>query len=257
MTKRSLTVLTNESPKTALPEVLPDPRRAPAATGPRQRTLLHMQRLLATAAAMTTAGCGKQDVTNAPTIAADEAGAHPASTTSTAKEDDASAGPIADSNAIDAGPPAYAVIPEAGAAVDGGVVAQPRPPVMPTGYAVVDPMPPPAHCPGIAPLVTPKVAFAAKGAKVEASVQFPLPKGRADYHYTKGAPAIVYGGQHVATSVTATGVTVTALVESTATHVSIAVKGTCNQGPGTLTAFVSWTGAPAPGTTARVNVSEH
>jgi hypothetical protein len=58
--KKKLPVLTS-APKSVLPEVLPDPRRARQVSAPRSRTVAHMQRLLATAAAAmaTTAACAK------------------------------------------------------------------------------------------------------------------------------------------------------------------------------------------------------
>jgi hypothetical protein len=56
--KKKLRVLTSGDAKTVLPEVLPDPRRPAAAAegartpgSPRARTMAHLQKLLATAAA--------------------------------------------------------------------------------------------------------------------------------------------------------------------------------------------------------------
>lgn len=135
----------------------------------------------------------------------------------------------------------------------------PPPPLTPTGYAVVDPMPPPVHCPNIAPLVHPTVKFTPFGnGAMEIVVHFPNPTGRADYKYVKDAGAVSYGATVTKTDVRADGVTVTARLPQDATSsITVNVKGTCSKGPGTLSASISWKGQATPNTQATVTVYEH
>jgi hypothetical protein len=127
-----------------------------------------------------------------------------------------------------------------------------------SGYAVVDPMPPPAHCPGIAQTLAPTAAFEAgdAGALVLA-MRLPLPKDRADFKYVDDAPAYVYGCKVVSHAVEAEGTTTRVTVDPGVTSVSVSVKTTCNQGPGTIMANVSWTGAPKPGDHPNVSLNEY
>ena len=121
MKKKSLPLVT----KTMLPEVLPDPRRpATGASAPRHRTMAHMQRLLATAAAVGVASAG--------------------------------VGTVAATGAATAGCGKSTKVPDG--KTDGGAVENNG---NTSGYAVVDPMPPPAHCPGVARTVAASAKFVA------------------------------------------------------------------------------------------------
>jgi hypothetical protein len=211
-TKKKLRVLTSE--KTVLPEVLPDPRRPTGhAAPPRARTLAHMQRLLATAAAVSVAGslsCGKESKTTQ--------------------------GGCNKPKEVNANAP------------DGGDVANDTPDANGMGYAVVDPMPMPAYCRGIDALIhaSAKVVEQPNGA-THVIVTFPLPKDRADFKYVSDAPVVGYGGSVVKSEHKADGLVVTMkadVASNPSSYMTVSVKGTCNQGPTTLSASISWAGPP-------------
>lgn len=213
--KRKLRVVSSAE-KTVLPEVLPDPRRRPTTSAPRARTLAHMQRLLATAAAVGVASvsCGKESATS-------ESGERRG----------------------------------CGKAVGGGKTESST--GGSSGYAVVDPMPTPAHCPEIGPLLVPKARFVAAGAAVHAVLDMPLAPGRDDFKYVSDAVPVAYGVSVVKTEAKPDGVTVTAKIEPDAKYASVSVKATCNQGPTTISAQLSWTGDAKPGTEIAVIVTQY
>ena len=133
MTKRHLKLMT---------EVLPSPTSA-AATGPRTRTLHHMQRLLsATAFAV---ACSKQTPLEPPGFGVVDPMPPPARDRN---EPDADAHDAPPSASTDSGAPGtggsaserFATPPPS--ATPSQVVKPPKPPPDP-GYGVVDPMPPP------------------------------------------------------------------------------------------------------------------
>jgi hypothetical protein len=208
--------------KTVLPEVLPDPRRPrDAPSAPRSRTVAHMQRLLATAAAVGVASfsCGKERAANDGTV---ERGCGKGKRAGSSGDPNASSGGTS------------------------------------SGYAVVDPMPTPAHCPDIAPLVKATAKFVAgDGGGVLLEVRMPKPEGRADYNYIADAQPVIYGGTLVKRAIKDDGVDVTVRPDANATTVMVSVHGRCDKGPGTLAANVSWKGPAAIGTAPGVFVSEY
>ncbi len=205
--------------KTMLPEVLPDPRRTAAPSGPRARTVAHMQRLLAAATALgvvgaagaTTTACGK--------------------TTKVPGEDDAK----------DGGGKAN---PDQGSSSGNS-----------SGYAVVDPMPPPAHCAGVAQLVRATAKFVKAGKDVHLVVRFPNPVGRDDFKYN-GKVATTYGGNVVGTDAKPDAVTVTLKPDADATTATVGVKGNCNAGPSSILANVRWSGPIDEKTTPTITLGD-
>jgi hypothetical protein len=216
--KKSLPLVT----KTMLPEVLPDPRRPSFKDGgisaPRHRTMAHMQRLLATAAAVGVATAG--------------------------------AGTIAALGATTAGCGKSTKVPD-------GNDAKPDNNGNTSGYAVVDPMPPPAHCPGIAQLVAASAKFVvADGGEPLLVVRFPNPKGRSDYKFLEGAPSVAYGGIIAKTDVKPDAVTVTIKPEAAAANVTVTVKGHCDAGPSNVMARITWTGPIKATTSASISLDD-
>lgn len=134
-------------------EVLPDPtlNRAPSrAGGPRDRTMNHMQALLATAAATAAVGCGAKEEPNAvpsgSTQPAATSAATPGDAPSITQKDptppaSASAAPSAVASTSASAAPSSS-------AIASSTPTNTTPPVVPTPptrtpYIVVDPMPPP------------------------------------------------------------------------------------------------------------------
>jgi len=212
--RKKLPVLTAEGgtgDKTVLPEVLPDPRRPnTSASSPRSRTLAHMQRMLATATAVAVAGtgsisCGKE-VKNGGSEKQGCGSKIKGSTSSSSGESSSS------------------------------------------GYAVVDPMPTPAFCPGISKIITPSARLSEEGGVLRLTLTLSKPTARDDWKYVSDAPVTIMNGTMEKTVVLPDGtITVVAkvdpsLVDSGSVSMNIAVKGTCNQGPTTISASVSWSG---------------
>jgi len=133
-----------------LPEVLPQPRADEGPGGPRERTLGHLQHLLALAAASTAfSGCSNKDAgapdASAPVATADSTAAT-ASATASAPPDPT---PSATADAIiDAGAPDAATDAAAIGSAAASASAKPKPPARPrSGYHVVDMLPPPSRKP--------------------------------------------------------------------------------------------------------------
>ncbi len=221
--KKSLPLVT----KTMLPEVLPDPRRAAGSmSAPRHRTMAHMQKLLATAAAMSVASGA------VGTVAVAAAGAAAAGCGKSTKVPDATGG---------------------------GTTTTPENNGNTSGYAVVDPMPPPAHCAGVAKTVAASAKFV-KGDPAGAflMVRFPTPKGRDDYKYLEKAVSVSYGGSVLKTDVKPDAITVTVKPDAGVESVTVTVKGHCDAGPSNIMARVTWTG-PGPikeGTPATISLDD-
>ncbi len=209
MTKRKLTLL---------PEVLPQPRAAQSADAPRARTMEHLRRLVATAAALGAAStaCGKERKPPDPAPSAE---------------------PLADA----AVPSAY--VPPA---------ADPTPPST-MGYAVVDPMPPPAHCDDVTRTMPITARFESDAVLV---FDLHVPAGRGDFKFVKDATprGLAVGANVVSSKVTASAATVRVGVPANATEVTIAVSAFCKNGPTTIAATARWSGAPGAGTKARAQI---
>jgi len=158
-------------PKAIMPEVLPDPTRSLGPGGPRQRTLSHMNRLLAvTAAGAAIGACSKTQ--QGPTTGRTTIEVPPPPAESATPEDDT---------------PPPAADRDASTGTGTGTGTEPIP--EPTGYAVVDPMPPPARCAGLAQTV--KAAKAKWKSKTVIEVRLGKPSMSGAAYDTKEAPNVV------------------------------------------------------------------
>jgi hypothetical protein len=126
------------------------------------------------------------------------------------------------------------------------------------GYAVVDPMPPPARCPGVAATLKPVAKFEkGEAGALELAITIPAPTGRDDFKYVNDAPPYVYGCTVVSHAVTKKGAVVRVRPTAGLKNVSVSVKTMCNQGPGTMMASVQWTEAPTVATKPLVTLNEY
>jgi hypothetical protein len=219
-----------------LPEVLPEPKRvAPGAGDVRARTLVHMHRLLATAAASgSLLGCTRDAAV--PSGEVREAGATGIPT-------------AAQSARLD--------LPEAGVATGVPTAPPTVPPPPPTGYAVVDPVPTPAACPSLAGEVhaTAHWASAPSGSAVE--ITMTRVTGPDAIHYGAGGTASAYGGTVLKTS--GGGTTMKLLVQpgpGQAT-VLVAVPAQCNGRPVTVSVELDVTAKAAVGSAVPLSVSTY
>jgi hypothetical protein len=216
-------------------EVLPEPDRA-SETGPRARTLAHMHRLLAVAAA---------------------AGALGTACTKEATNDTINTGdPSKDRTAVDpsaAGtttPPAQNTV----ATASGETTSGP-----PGGYAVVDPLPPPAQCAGAAETVAATATWKASGdGGVAIEVRLRKPSNK-DFAYSRKSKVTPYDATIVATSMTGGDLVVTIVPDKGETSVGIYVPIDCPPRDGSVTVQIDLSGAPSgtkpsPGTAVKVSV---
>src|SRR5262245_33407047 len=152
-----------------MPEVLPAPDRARPG-GARQRTVAHMQRMAQAAAAVASASCSREP-TNTQTVVIP-----PTTSTSTATTT------------------AVATAPTVTATATATPTAPPTVTAPPTGYAVVDPMPAPARCAGLARTTKTIAAWKkdATGTFLEITVTLPT-GGTFAAQFDKATPPSVWG----------------------------------------------------------------
>lgn len=134
-----------------------------------------------------------------------------------------------------------------------------------SGYAVVDPVPPPAHCPGSAASIVAKASLV-KARKNDAGAALavvlvlepPTSPGQPDFHFVNDAPAYVYGGTVVSHMVVRDGkaTTIVAIPPGT-TNATISVKATCSMGPTTIMAGLTIPPNAKAGDTVAVSVNEY
>ena len=191
-----------------LPEVLPAPTPAAPSPNVRGRTLAHMQRLLATAAVMPLA-CTKADTQGSqtitiPTVAASDTGQQTHGT----------------------------LIPETHTAATATATATTTADI---GYAVVDPMPAPARCMGLAAASQATATFTsdATGPVLDVHVTLPTGGNWSGSNFTPGAPS-PWSGQLVSHNVT--GNSARARIRPTAGTTSLGVSFSvmCTAGPGSI-----------------------
>lgn len=225
----------NDKPKQLLPEVLPDPTRAHGQDGPRQRTLWRMQRLAAAAAAGATLGaCSKSD---GPT--------KPAHDPSVATVEVTPPPPDAGD---DSGPAPARVVTTPSATAPTATTA----PTRPKGYAVVDPMPPPARCTGLAQSI--KASAHWKGSNIQVELGKPGMHGAT---YTTGQKPQVYTVPLKRHSITAHKVSLELGIPKGATSIGVTLAASCPHGPEHLRITVVGSGGKLkPGTALRVVLAD-
>jgi len=221
-----------------LPEVLP----APTVTSPdtarpdvRGRTLAHMQRLLATTAAVVPlASCTRSDMQGTQTVTI------PMSSAS-ATTQDTSQGSLLPP------PTATAVataIPTATADM---------------GYAVVDPMPAPARCLGLANASKANATFKrdATGLFLEVTLTLPTGSAWAGATFTPGSQPSPWSGQLLSSQVS--HLTATARVRPTAgvTSLGISFSISCTAGPGSLSITASFPNSPTDTTKVTLQKNDY
>jgi hypothetical protein len=176
----------------------------------RARALIHMQRLLATSAAA---------------MAVSETACHTGSKTNDAGSDATAFGPPAVD--VDASVASSVINNDA---PDANVVVSERN----HGYAVVDPMPRPAHCPDVAAHM--KATAAKSGDNIVLRVN--NAGGFSNFKYDKDQKPVVYGGTYVKHSLEASGTMVVTVKPNGTDYASVSLKGTCSKGAATISVYV-------------------
>jgi hypothetical protein len=220
-----------------LPEILPAPTKATPNQAVRARTVAHMQRLLATAAAIPLAGCTRPDTqATSQTVTLPTAQA-----TATASPSDSTAqGSLL--------PPPTATAPATATAT-----------APTTGYAVVDPMPAPARCMGLASASKVTAAFKRHGGDWVLEVAVTLPAGPAwrSTTFVPGSGASPWSGTLVSSSVTSRTAKGRLKVPAGSKATGVVFEVACPSGNGHLAAAASFPGAPSASTKVAVTLTDY
>lgn len=184
-----------------LPEVLPPPQTM-SLKSPRQRTAERMVALVA----LTAAACSKEDpVSIRPEDPSKmkKTNTNPDPTTTTT------------TTTTTTSPSTTSVTP----------TSSPTP-----GYMVVDPLPPPAKCAGLAATI--KATAAWKTGTTGSFIELKLPKpGRADAKYGKTPTTTpVYGGKLLSIAPAGDGLVVQVVPDSGSTNIYVYIEATCSAG---------------------------
>jgi hypothetical protein len=197
-------------------------------TQARQRTLHHMRRMVATATAVgTAAACSKPDATQGPQTVS-----LPSATTPTAST-----------------PPPPP--PSVTATVSAAPTVDPPPE---HGYMVVDMLPAPARCAGIAAATTTSTTYVTgKGGGVVLRVTVHLGGGAT---WTGMVPS-AWGGILQSHSANAAKDVVDLYVKPQAVQIGLSIPITCSKGPGTISVAVTGPAAPKPGDATTVTIDDY
>jgi hypothetical protein len=125
------------------------------------------------------------------------------------------------------------------------------------GYAVVDPMPPPAQCLGVAATINASAKWKAKddGAGFVIEITFGKP-GRADANYTPGDPGQTYSGKIISNTLTDGSATVVLEPTAGATFANVSIAATCTQGNGHVSAELNLSSPPSAGAAIPLTLSD-
>ncbi len=211
-----------DEPHALMNEVLPAPSGPFGDASPRSRTLAKMERLLSLAATSAAiGGCSNGATPTPPIVDIPPVG---------------SAGPSIVAGTNTAPPPVKTV-----------ATMEPRPDP-PIGYAVVDPLPPPAVCAGVAPTVKATATWKqdASGLVVEIALGKP---GFAGSSYVVGSPPTAYGGKIIHTKAAADSMLVRVAPSAGTTSIGLSVAVQCAPGQSHLNVNVELKGAGKAGAT--------
>ena len=214
----------NDAPKKRLqlmPEVLPAPTRAQTTANVRSRTLTHMQRLLATAAVVPLASCTKTDNTQGTQTVTLPTASASASGQSTAE------GSLL--------PPPKET-----------ATAKPTATAPDMGYAVVDPMPAPALCRGLANSTTTTAVFKKDAGGIYLELTATLPPGQAwaGTTFLPGSQPSPWSGTVISSQITANKATVKMRPTANSTSVGVQLSISCSAGAGSIAFNATFTASP-------------
>jgi hypothetical protein len=215
----------NDAPKKRLqlmPEVLPAPTRAErSTTNVRGRTLMHMQRLLATAAAMPLAGaCTKTDTQGTQTVTL----------------------PSSSASATTQGTVEGSLLPPPKETA----TAKPTATAPDMGYAVVDPMPAPALCRGLATATTTTAVFKkdATGVYLEISATLPTGTTWTGTTFVPGQSPSPWSGTVMSSQISSNKATIKMRPTTGSTNIGVQLSITCSAGGGSIAFNATFPASP-------------
>jgi hypothetical protein len=213
----------NDAPKKRLqlmPEVLPAPTRATTTADVRNRTLMHMQRLLATAAVIPLAAdCTKTDTQGSQSVTIPSA------------SESASAQSTVQGSLL---PPKETP------------TAKPTVTAPDMGYAVVDPMPAPALCRGLATATNTTAVFKkdAGGLYLEITATLPTGSSWTGTTFVAGQSPSPWSGTIVSSQITANKATVKMRPTAGSTNIGVQLSITCSAGGGSIAFNATYPASP-------------
>jgi hypothetical protein len=207
-----------------MPEVLPAPTRAQT-SNVRSRTLSHMQRLLATAAAIPLASCTKTDTQGTQTVTI------PSTSAASASAQDTTQGSLLPRPKPTATATATATAPD-------------------MGYAVVDPMPAPARCMGLANATNATAVFKkdAGGLYLEITATLPTSSAWSGTAFTQGQTPSAWSGTVASSQVTATKATVKMRPTAGSQDIGVQLSISCAAGSGSIAVTANFSASPTEST---------
>ncbi len=221
-----------------MPEVLPTPTVTPinapsnAGSSVRGTTLAHMQRLLATAAVVPLVSCTRSDTQSTQTVTIPAA--------SSATTQDTTHGSLLPRPTATVTPTATTTTPD-------------------MGYAVVDPMPAPARCMGLAQSTKANATFKRDAGGLFLEVTLSLPSGQAwaGTTFTPNSPPSPWSGTLISSNVLLT--TATARVRPSAGITSLGVQFSvgCPAGPGSIAVTASFPASPTDTTKVTLQKNDY
>ncbi|MEO7327274.1 MAG: hypothetical protein ABI193_01765 [Minicystis sp.] len=219
-----------DEPHALMNELLPAPTGPFGNASPRSRTLAKMERLLSLAATSAAiGGCTNGGTPTQPIVDIPPVG---------------SAGPavIAGTNTA---PPPIKTAPTAD--------LQPEPSI---GYAVVDPLPPPAVCAGVSPTVQATATWRQDKAGLIIEIALGKP-GFAGSSYVVGSPPSVYGGKIIHTKIAADSVLIRVEPTPGTGSVDLSVAVHCAAGQSHLGMNIQVAAAGKAGATLGTSLYDH
>jgi hypothetical protein len=228
-----------------MPEVLPEPRAMTAPGDARTRTMAHMQRLLATVAAAGAAasGCAQEaspvsapiDMGNGPNVASNR---DADVTTSTATAPDASEATESTDTDTDTTPDA-------------------APATTMTGYAVVDPVPPPSVCPQAAAQIHGTATWKTQPSGLAIVVTLAKGRGPDQISYGPQSTPSGYGARIVSSSAPGSTMRIVVQPNPQQTAVSIGIPALCNGRPISISLALDLQKAPKAGDAVPLTLSSY
>jgi hypothetical protein len=224
-----------------MPEVLPAPTVMSARDGEsdertrpdvRGRTVAHMQRLLAVAA-VPLASCTRSDTQTTQTVTI------PVSSSSGAPQDSAQG----------------SLLPTMTASATATVTKPPDD----MQYMVVDPMPTPARCMGLASATQANATFKHDAGGVYLDIKVSLPTGAAwaGTTFASGSPPSPWSGTLIGSNVSSTTASARVRPSAGVTSLGVSFTITCPAGPGSLAITASFTSSPTDATKATLQKTDY
>ena len=220
-----------------MPEVLPAPTKVAKSESVRARTVAHMQRLLATAAAIPLADCTRADTQGSQTVTIPVSSATaPASTTASTQG---------------------TLLPPPTATVTATATATATAPDM--GYAVVDPMPAPARCLGLAAASKATASFKHSAGEWVLDIAVTLPTGGAwtGTAFVTGSTISPWSGSIVTQNVASHSAKATLKLSPGSTTAGLTIPVSCAAGTGSIAITASFTGTPSASTKVTLSKNDY